>query len=409
MKDNLARLGPAIVRELREAQTRRERTQLEEQVRQAQRLDAVGRLAGGVAHDFNNMLTVIEGRSQFLLNRLTPQDPARREATLILEAARRAATLTRQLLAFSRGQLLQTRALSLNAVVAGMEFMLRRLIGERIALSTVPDPALGTVMADQGHLEQVIMNLAVNARDAMAGGGQLTIKTANVELDEAYCRSRVDARPGPYVALSVTDTGIGMDAAIQAQLFEPFFTTKGAKGTGLGLSVVYGIVKQSGGFISVASEPGRGATLTIYLPRVKAPVQAPAPEPAFTETIGGSETILLVEDQAEVLTVMADILRNDGYVVIEASNGTEALEVAERHRGEIHLLVTDVVMPRIGGRELVRRLRPQRPDIRVLYVSGYTDESITDSGVVDADFLEKPLTVAGLTRKVRQVLNAPAG
>jgi len=407
-KNNLVRLGPAVVRALRETETRRERQALEEQVRQAQRLEAVGRLAGGVAHDFNNLLTVIGSRSQLLLQRLAPGDPVRREAMLILDAAQKAGLLTRQLLLFSRGQLLQTRVLNLNTVVADLEPMLRRLINEDIALHTALDPALGHVMADHGHLEQVVMNLIVNARDAMPDGGRLTIETTNVEIDEAYCRSRVGAQPGPHVVLDVTDTGVGMDAATQAHLYEPFFTTKGVRGTGLGLSVVYGIVKQSGGFMSVVSEPGRGSSFRIHLPRVEAPVVA-APARTFTRALGGSETILLVEDEGDVRSVVAEMLRSLGYTVLEASEGDEALVVAGRHGGDIHLLITDIVMPEMGGRELVRRLKTARPAVRVLYVSGYADESHKDYLALDAAFLEKPFTSPVLARKVREVLNASKG
>ena len=405
-KNNLTRLGPAIVRARRETETRREHQALEEQVRQTQRLEAVVRLAGGVAHDFNNLLTVIGSRSQLLLQRLPPGDPVRREAMLILDAAQKAAGLTRQLLLFSRGQLPQARVLNLNGVVTDLEPMLRRLIKENIALQTALDPGLGHVMADPGHLEQVVMNLIVNARDAMPDGGRLTIETRNVEIDEAYCRSRVGARPGPHVMLEVIDTGIGMDAAIQSHLFEPFFTTKGTRGTGLGLSVVYGIVKQSGGFMSVVSEPHQGSSFRIHLPRVEAPLQAPAPARTFTRVMGGSETILLVEDEVDVRVVVAEMLRSLGYTVLEASDGDEASTVAGDHTGQIHLLVSDIVMPEMGGRELARRLKAARPDVRVLFVSGYADESHADPLGQDAAFLEKPFTSPVLARKVREVLNA---
>jgi signal transduction histidine kinase len=407
-KDDLTRLGPAIVRELREAETRRERKQLEEQYRQAQRLEAVGRLAGGVAHDFNNLLTVIASRSQFLLQRLEPGDPSRREATLILDAAMKAAQLTRQLLVFSRGQLLQTMPLDLNTIVAEMEPMLRRVIGEQIALHTALAPALGRVMADQGHIEQVVMNLVVNARDAMREGGRLVIETSNVELDEAYCRSRVGARPGPHVRLSVSDTGVGMDAEVQAHLFEPFFTTKESGGTGLGLAVVYGIVKQCGGCTSVSSEPAHGTAFTIHFPRVDTAAAPPEPPKPFTAALGGSETILLVEDEAEVRAVVGEILRAYGYTVLEARDGREALGLAGGHRGAIHLVMTDIVMPEMGGLELVRRLTPERPDVKVLYVSGYSDDSITDYAALGGAFLEKPFTAPVLARKVREVLRPAA-
>jgi two-component system, cell cycle sensor histidine kinase and response regulator CckA len=406
MKNNLARLAPAIVRELREAESRCERKQLEEQVRHAQRLEAVGRLAGGVAHDFSNLLTVIGNRGHLLLRHPGNRQLARREMTLILDAVKKAGALTQQLLLFSRGQLLPTRALSLNAVVADMEPMLRRVIGERIALSTSLDPALGHVMADPAHSEQVVMNLIVNACDAMPDGGRLTIETANVMIDEAFCRARVDARPGPHVMLGVTDTGVGMDAAVQAHLFDPFFTTKGARGTGLGLSVVYGIVKQGGGFISVVSAPGRGASFKIYLPRVDAPDQATEPPSVQPEATGGSETILLVEDETDVRMALAETLRGFGYTVLEAGDGDDALAVAAQHRARIHLLVTDVVMPRMSGPDLVRSLTAQRPEVRVLYVSGYRDDSI--EAILDVPLLEKPFTSPVLARKVREVLNTPA-
>jgi nitrogen-specific signal transduction histidine kinase/CheY-like chemotaxis protein len=408
MKGNLTRLAPAIVRELREAGARRERKQFEEQVRQAQRLEAIGRLAGGVAHDFNNLLTVISSRSQFILDRLPATEPSRREASLILEAAHRAAALTRQLLVFSRGQPLQTRAVNLNFVVAEMEGMLRRLIGERIDLQAAfLDPTLGCVKADQGHVEQVIMNLVVNARDAMPDGGRLTIETANVDLDEAYCRARVGASPGPHVMLAVTDEGVGMDAETRAHLFEPFFTTKGTTGTGFGLAVVYGIVKQSGGSISVVSAPGHGTSITIHLPRVDATGEETEPSLVFAGSVTGTETILLVEDEADVRTVLGEILRGQGYTVLEAHDGEQALQLLAVHEGVIHLVVTDLVMPHAGGRELVGRMMPGRPDVRVLFVSGYTDDTITDYDALGADFLEKPFTPTGLVRKVREVLNTP--
>jgi signal transduction histidine kinase len=407
MKDNLARLGPAIVRELREAEARRARKRLEDQYRQAQRMEAIGRLAGGVAHDFNNLLTVIQSRSQFLRDSLSPDDAGRHEADLILEAATRAAALTRQLLVFSRGQVLQPAILDLNAVVAGMESMLRRMIGERIALRTALTSGVGAVKADQAQLEQVIMNLVVNARDAMPEGGEVTIETANIELDEVYCRSRVDSRPGPHVLLAVADTGVGMDAETQAHLFEPFFTTKEPEhGTGLGLAVVYGAVKQNGGTIEVFSKQGRGTSVEIFLPRVDGVATAAVQPHAFEGSLDGSETILLVEDQEAVRFVARDILQRRGYTVLEARHGVEALEILERHAGDIALLVTDVVMPHIGGPELVRRMAPKYPHMRVLYMSGYTDETITDYSALGAVFLEKPFNPQTFARKVREVLNA---
>ena len=405
MKGNLIRLAPAIVRELREAGDRRERKQLEVQFRQAQRLEAIGRLAGGVAHDFNNLLTVITSRSQFILDRLPSTEPSHREAGLILEAAHRAAALTRQLLVFSRGQVLQIRALNLNLAVAEMEGMLRRLIGERIDLQVFLDPTLGHVKADQSHVEQVIMNLVVNARDAMPNGGRLTIETANEDLDEAYCRARVGASPGPHVMLAVTDAGAGMDAETQAHLFEPFFTTKGTMGTGLGLAVVYGIVKQSGGSISVVSALGQGTSIKILLPRVAATGEATEPSAIFAGSVSGTETVLLVEDDEEVRTVVGEILRSHGYTVLEAHDGDRALQLSAVYKGVIHLVVTDLVMPHLGGRELIGRMMPGRPDVRVLFVSGYSDDTITDYDALRADFLEKPFAAPGLVRKVREVLN----
>jgi signal transduction histidine kinase len=407
MKGNLARLAPAIVRELHEAEARRERKQLEEQLRQAQRLEAIGRLAGGVAHDFNNLLTVISSRSQFILDRLPSTEPSRREAGLILEAARRAAALTRQLLVFSRGQLLQTRALNLNLVVAEMEGMLQRLIGERIHLQAFLDPTLGRVKADQSHVEQVIMNLVVNARAAMPDGGRLTIETANVDLDDSYCRARVGTSPGPHVMLAVTDDGVGMDAETQSHLFEPFFTTKGIMGTGLGLAVVYGIVKQSGGSISVVSAPGQGTSIKIHLPRVDTTGEETEPSAVFAGSVAGTETILLVEDDEDVRAVVGEILRGHGYTVLEAHDGDQALQLSAVHEGVIHLVVTDLVMPHLGGRELVDRMMPGRPDVRVLFVSGYTDDTITDYEALGAYFLEKPFAAPDLVRKVREVLNTP--
>jgi two-component system cell cycle sensor histidine kinase/response regulator CckA len=408
MKDKLGRLGPAIVRELREAEMRREREQLEEQFRRVQRIEAIGRLAGAVAHDFNNLLTVIRGRSELLLKRLGPNDPGRCEADLIRDAATKAASLTRQLLIFSRGEVLQAKVLDLNAVITEIEPMLRRLVGEGITFYTALAPALGSVKADQAQIEQVIMNLLVNARDAMPNGGCLSIVTANAELGEDYCRSHVDARPGPHVMLAVSDTGVGMDPDTQAHLFEPFFTTKGPdQGTGLGLAVVYGIVKQSGGWISVVSEPGRGTAFTIYLPRVDAEVERTAALGTWAGSLDGSETILLVEDQPEVQATACDILQQHGYTVLVAGHGGEALQLAAQYAGEIHLLLTDVVMPHVGGRELVRRLVPLRPHMKVLYMSGYTDETVSDYKSLGAAFVQKPFTLDVLARKVREVLNGP--
>jgi PAS domain S-box-containing protein len=385
-----------------------ERTRLEEQIRQLQKMEAVGRLAGGIAHDFNNLLTVIIGRTQLLPAHLKSEDLARKDVALIEKTAERAAALTRQLLAFSRRQVLQPRVLDLNAVVGGMGMLVQRLIGEDIELISTARAGLGTVRVDPGQIEQVIMNLAVNARDAMPGGGRLTIETANADLDENYARSHVGVTPGPYVMLAVSDTGCGMDAETQAHLFEPFFTTKEeGKGTGLGLSTVYGIVKQSGGNIWVYSEPGRGTSVKIYLPRVEEPVDSPAAAQP-TVPIRGSETILLVEDDEGVRSLARDILQAYGYSVLEAPDGNEAMLFAERHPGPIHLLVTDVVLPQMNGRELAERLARERPEMRVLYLSGYTDEAIIHHGVLDqgTPFLQKPYTPGTLAQKVRGVLDS---
>jgi two-component system, cell cycle sensor histidine kinase and response regulator CckA len=311
------------------------------------------------------------GRSQLLLRRLGAQDPVRRDIELMEQTADRAADLTRQLLAFSRKQVLQPTVLDLNAVVANMAEMLRRLIGEDIALVTALDPALGHVKADLGQIEQIVMNLAANARDAMSKGGRLILETANAELDVAYARHHVDVRPGPHVMLAVSDTGIGMTPETQAQIFEPFFTTKGpGAGTGLGLATVYGIVKQSGGHIWVYSEPGRGTTFKIYLPRVQEAVDPSAARPGLPESARGYETILLVEDELAVRELARDVLRAHGYTVLAAQNGREALRISERHSGPIHLLLTDVVMPEMSGQELANRLAALRPTIPVVYMSG---------------------------------------
>jgi PAS domain S-box-containing protein len=387
-----------------------EKKSLAAQLNQAQRMESVGRLAGGVAHDFNNLLGVISGYGELLRRRL--QEPRlKKYSEDILQASERAAGLTHQLLAFSRQQVLQPQVLDLNAIVADVEKMLQRLIGEDVALRTSLAPGLGRVRADRGQLEQVLMNLAVNARDAMPKGGVITLETAPAELDAAYARTHEGVAPGGYAMLAVSDTGHGMSADVQARIFEPFFTTKTeGKGTGLGLATVYGIVKQSGGHIFVYSEPGHGATFKVYLPLVEGVSEAEAPAP-IASLPRGSETILLVEDEASLRELVRECLEDCGYVVIEASHGQEALERAAAHAGPIQLLMTDVVMPGLGGRDLVERLATTHPDLKVLYMSGYTDDAVVHHGVLsqEMDFLQKPFTHEALAGKVRAVLDRPPG
>jgi signal transduction histidine kinase/ActR/RegA family two-component response regulator len=380
----------------------------EEQLRQALKMEAVGKLAGGVAHDFNNLLTVILGRCTILLPRLPEGTPVHRGVALIHQTAQRAAALTRQLLAFSRKQVLKPQALDLTVVVDDIMPMLRRLIGENVELATRLAPSVRRVRADLSQIEQVIVNLAVNARDAMPHGGRLTLETREVELDAAYVRRHEGARGGPHVQLTVRDTGIGMDAATLPRIFEPFFTTKGpGQGTGLGLSTVYGIVRQSGGSVWVESQAGQGTTFGICLPVVeeagRPALDAPAPPPAAP----GWETVLLVEDEAEVRELAAEILRDRGYRVLEAESPEHALRVAEDHPEAIHLLLTDVVMPGASGRDLADRLAPLRPAMKVLYMSGYTDHAIVQHGVLDpcVAYIAKPFTPDEVARRVREVLD----
>jgi PAS domain S-box-containing protein len=388
-----------------------ERKQLEEQFHQAQKMEAIGRLAGGVAHDFNNLLTAILGSADLLLESLAAGMPERDEVEEIRKAGVRAADLTRQLLAFSRQQVIAPTVLNANDVVANMDKLLRRLIGEDVELRAVLAPDLAAVKADSTQLEQIVLNLAVNARDAMPNGGQLTIETQNVELDETYVRDHLSTKEGRYVMLAVSDTGIGMDAATRARVFEPFFTTKEqGKGTGLGLATVYGIVKQSGGWIWVYSEPGRGTTFKVYLPIVAGVAPPAARSPVPPRSVGGSETILLVEDEEIVRNLVQKVLKANGYTVLVAASGRDAERVARETAGPIHLLMTDVVLPGINGRQVAQLLTGVRPGIRVLYLSGYTDDVIVHHGVLDPGvaFLQKPFTPAVLGRRVREVLDNPA-
>ncbi|HKS75637.1 MAG TPA: PAS domain S-box protein [Terriglobales bacterium] len=385
-----------------------ERRALEEQFRQAQKMEAVGRLAGGVAHDFNNLLMVVSGYTEVLLENTARQDAMYPKIEAIQQAADKATTLTRQLLAFSRKQLLELKVVEVNAIVADIERLLRPLIGENIELSTRLASDLGRTRADAGQIEQVIMNLVVNAKDAMPDGGRITIQTANVRLDDDWRRQYSYITPGPYVMLSVSDNGHGMDRETQSRIFEPFFTTKEkGKGTGLGLSTVYGIVKQSGGYVFAESEEGRGTIFRIYLPRVEDAVE-PASHASTTKTsLGGTETVLLVEDEESVRQLVRETLSARGYSVLEADDGQKALEIAGRHTGPIDLLVTDVVMPGMSGRELAKQLIAAHPQTKVLYLSGYTEDAIVHQGVLDPGtaFLQKPFTLQVLARKVRDVLN----
>jgi two-component system, cell cycle sensor histidine kinase and response regulator CckA len=385
------------------------RRRLEEQYRQAQKMEAVGQLASGIAHDFNNLLTVINGYADLLLQSLPPADSSQELLEEIRRAGERAAGLTRQLLAFGRRQVLAPRVLDLNAVAADTEAMLRRVIGEDVRLATVPGPGLWPVRADPGQVEQVLLNLAVNARDAMPTGGRLTIETRNVELDDEYALAHAGAHPGPHVLLAVSDTGCGMTDEVKARIFEPFFTTKGpGRGTGLGLATVYGIVTQSGGHLGVDSEAGAGTTFRVYLPRAEGPVGEPKAGSGAPAPRRGAETVLLVEDDPAVRALNRHVLAGCGYTVVEAGDGDEAWRAAVRHAGgPIHLLVTDVVMPGQGGRALAERLLERHPGLKVLYVSGYTDDAVVRHGVLREamNFLQKPFTPTALAHRVREVLD----
>jgi hypothetical protein len=391
------------------AQDISERLLLEQQLRQAQKMEAVGRLAGGVAHDFNNLLMVIKGHTELLMNALPPADRLSRKIAQIDRAADRATALTKQLLAFSRMQVLQPRVMNLNSVVEDMGRLLPRLIGEDVELGIRITPDLGTIRADACQMEQIIMNLAVNARDAMPTGGRLIIETSNADLDRTYNSTHPIVKPGRYVLLAVSDTGTGMDANTQAHIFEPFFTTKEpGKGTGLGLATVYGVVKQSGGFIWVYSEVGKGTSFKIYLPRVDQPEDKGSVPLAFAEAPRGTETILLAEDEQDVREVAREFLESGGYKVIEAQDGAEALRLATEHNAAIDLLVTDMVMPGMTGKELARRLQRQNSTISVVYMSGYSEQTIAETAQADVNrlHLTKPFSRGSILRAVRTALNA---
>jgi len=390
------------------AQDISERRHLELQLRQSQKMEAVGRLAGGVAHDFNNLLMVIKGHTELLLNTLLPSDPIARKIGQIDRSADRATTLTRQLLAFSRLQVLQPQVINLNSVVEEMGKLLPRLIGEDIELILRPNQKVGTIRADASQMEQVIMNLAVNARDAMPNGGKLLVETSNCELDQAYTSSHPLMKPGSYVLLDVTDTGTGMDEEIQAHIFEPFFTTKEkGKGTGLGLATVYGIVKQSGGFIWVYSELGKGTSFKIYLPRVDEPEVATGTPKVSAEIPSGTETVLLTEDEQDVREIAREFLESGGYKVIEAKNGQEAVELAAKHREQIDLLVTDMVMPGMTGQDLAVRLQQEHPGLAVVFMSGYSEHAATEMANADPSvrLMTKPFSRSAILRTVREILH----
>jgi len=384
------------------------RKTLEEQLMHAQKMEAVGRLAGGVAHDFNNMLTVIAGYNRMILDELSTLDPLRGFAEEILKAADRAAALTNQLLAFSRRQIMQPRVININAVIAQTENMLHRLIGEDVQLVLSLAPDTGNIKSDPNHIVQAIVNLSVNSRDAMPHGGRLTIETDNVHIDETYIRTHMGVKPGEFVMIAVSDTGHGMDSATRQNIFEPFFTTKQrGKGTGLGLATVYGMVKQSGGDIWVYSEPGQGTTFKLYFPRVTDAVSPGLSDDQERPRHLGGETVMLVEDEAQVRDLEVKMLRQLGYSVLPAADGDEAIQVSKDHRGDISLLVTDVVMPNMSGKQVADALLASRPGLRVLYLSGYTENTVVNHGVLDSnvDFLSKPFSREALARKIHEILS----
>ena len=403
-------LAPLLNARLQRDRQTKERKNLEEQLRQAQKMEAIGTLAGGVAHDFNNILTIIIGNAGLALIRVGKDDILREEIEQIKTAGERAAILTRQLLAFSRKQIVQPQIINCNKLLSGMEKMLGRLLNENVELLTIFETALWKVKADPGQMEQVIMNLVVNARDAMPMGGKLIIETTNANLDENYfCEHGIKNQPGSYVVISVSDTGSGMDKKTLEHIFEPFYTTKSiGKGTGLGLSTVYGIVKQNNGFIWVYSESGQGTTFKVYISRAKEDAELEEKERTPVDDLRGTETILIVEDDDSLRKLVRIVLKQNGYKVLTAENGEDAMRISKEHEGSIDLIVTDVVMPKMGGKEVVERLQPLYPDMKVIYMSGYTDNAIVHHGVLapGLNFFEKPFSPEGLARKVREILNS---
>ena len=406
-KGRLARLGPAIVRGRREHAERRALREAEERLRQAQKIEAIGQLAGGVAHDFNNLLGVIQGYGEMMLRSLPPEDPQRRPMGEILKAAARGAALTRQLLTFSRRHPMEARVLEVAQVVANVEDLLRRLIGEDVEIVVASDGQRGRIKADPIQLEQVVMNLAINGRDAMPQGGSLVIQSSNVDLNAEYARAHPDAQPGPYVLLSISDTGTGMSPETLGRIFEPFFTTKEVgKGTGLGLATVHGIVRQSGGHLTVYSQVGWGTSFHVFLPRVQEPIGQPVAA-AGESRAPGTGTILLIEDEPSLREVIADELSYGGYTVVSGETAEEAIRAAARHQGPIDLLLTDLVMPRLDGREAAARVRALRPDVRVIYMSGYSRSNVNldDTAIRGDAFLQKPFGLDTLLQKVREALD----
>ena len=412
LKDRLVRLGPAVRRALQEVKERSEHKRLEAQFIEAQKMEVVGHLAGGVAHDFNNVLAVIMGYGDLIKEDLAADHPLQKYIEEIRHAAKRAAGLTQQLLIFSRKQTVQAVVLDLNEVIEGMDRMLRQLIDENVELTTVCGENIGQIKADSGYVSQVLMNLVVNARDAMPDGGKLAIETSAVTLDEAYIQTHPGATSGDYVMLSVRDTGVGMTEEVKAHLFEAFFTTKPAgKGTGLGMVTCQTIIRQSGGHIDVSSEVGKGTTFRVYFPRIEEPILLAASVSSKTGPLRrGTETLLIVEDEPSVRHLAQGVMRSQGYDVLTAPNGQDALRVAREHKGQpISLVVTDVIMPRMGGKVMAEWLKTSYPDLKILFTSGYTEDAIASHGVLDGgvEFLPKPYTPASLSRKVRELLDAP--